>query len=494
VITSSGFTPIAPQAFAETAPMFYSSYFVPRTGLELELRFATYGEMYRVQPMINAVINKLANNVARLNLFVWDESPPTGKKLDQAGPYAQLMADPCPTMDTFSFLRWTWATRQIYGESYWIKLREGRGRQITGFVPMHPAMTQIHRHQDGSLLYRFMGRPNEEIPEDDVVPFREYNPDGTMRGLSRLEALRSTLMNEDSSRRATESWWKRMGRPSFAFKVDGKLNPTAKERLREQFEQQYAGSSNAGGVIVLENGTDVTPLQLTAEEMQYIESRRFSREEVCTVFDMPPAALQIMDRATFSNITENMRSVYRDTMAPHVEEFESVLDRHVGAEFNGDKYARFAVDEVLRGDFEKRALAHAQLVQSGIEKPAEARPAFDLDDAGAVADKLYANSAIQPLGEPPMTERLAIAGQVGDVTQPRERPIIVPPAVTGGTPTAVPALPAGASAQKFIRDIGGYIGSGKSIQEAARALLAKHPDDIDAIQEACAQIIERTVQ
>ncbi|OBG71335.1 MULTISPECIES: phage portal protein [unclassified Mycobacterium] len=500
ILANGGFSPIAPQAFAETAPMFYSSYFVPRTGLELETRFATYGEMYRVQPMINAVVNKLANNIARLNMFVWDEASPTGKVLDQDSPYAKLIANPCPTMDTYSFLRWTWATRLIYGEAYWIKLREGRGNQITGFVPMHPAMTQIHRESDGSLRYRFMGQPNEEIREEDVVPFREYNPDDTMRGLSRLEALRSTLMNEDSSRRATASWWKRMGRPSFALKLDGKLDPKGKERLRQQFEQQYSGSTNVGGVMVLENGTEVTPLQLTAEEMQYIESRRFNREEVCTVFDMPPAALQIMDHATFSNITENMRSVYRDTMAPHIEEFESALDTHVGSEFNGDKYARFAVDSVLRGDFEKRALAHAQLVMAGIEKPAEARPSFDLDDAGPIADKLYANSAIQPLGHPAMAERLTIAGQIGQPTPADQYPIVVPPATPGGSATPVPRLVPGLPASepspkalKYIRDIGGHIGGGKSIQEAVRVLLDKYPADEEAIREACGLIIERTV-
>jgi HK97 family phage portal protein len=493
ILANGGFAPIAPQAFAETAPMFFSSYFVPRTGIELEQRFATYGEMYRVQPMINAVVNKIANNIARLNMFVWDEQSPTGKILDQTGPYAKLMANPCPTMDEYAFKRWTWATRLIYGEAYWIKLRAGRGNQITGFIPMHPAMTQIHRRSDGSQTYRFMGQPNEEIPEEDVVPFREYNPDDTMRGLSRLEALRSTLMNEDSSRRATASWWKRMGRPSLVMTVDGKLSPVAKQTLKDDINAKYSGSGNAAGIMVLENGSKVEQFQLTAEEMQYIESRKFSREEVCTVFDMPPAALQIMDHATFSNITENMRSVYRDSMAPHIEEYESTVDTHVGSEFNGDKYARFAVDEVLRGDFEKRAIAWAQMVQSGIAKPAEARPNFDLNDAGPVADKLYANSAIQPLGHPAVMERVTIAGQVAGPTPADQIPIVVPPALAGSTtPTTVPALPAASpQAQKYIRAIGGQIGRGKSIQESVRELLDSHPDDEDAIAAACAHIIER---
>jgi hypothetical protein len=69
---------------------------------------------------------------------------------------------------------------------------------------------------------------------------------------------------------------------------------------------------------------------------------------------------------------------------------------------------------VLRGDFETRATAVANLVQNGIMKPSEARPLFDLDDAGEIADRLYANSAIQELGSP--AEQIRITA--GSATDP----------------------------------------------------------------------------
>jgi hypothetical protein len=74
---------------------------------------------------------------------------------------------------------------------------------------------------------------------------------------------------------------------------------------------------------------------------------------------------------------------------------------------------RFALDEVLRGDFETRATAVGSLIEKGVMKPSEARPLFDLDDAGPIADKLYANSALQELGTPAtritVTDRTAVA-------------------------------------------------------------------------------------
>jgi HK97 family phage portal protein len=460
---------LAPQAFAEIAPQFYNSYFVPRTGLDLETKFATYAQLYQAQPWVATVVNKISGLIARLGMQVWDESGPGHKMLDTGSPYAKLLSQPCPHMNPYSFWQWLAATIEIFGEAYLIKLRDDRTGKTLSFIPMHPAQTKINRQKDGTLTYQFLGHPNQEFAQDEVVPFRQYDPFGTMRGMSRLEPLRSTLMNEDSARRATASWWRNMGRPSMVLQTEKKLGPEGRQRVQDAFRATAGGSSNAGGVLVLEDDLRASSMQLSAEEMQYIESRKLNREEVCAVFDIPPPAVHILDHATFSNITEQFRSVFRDSLAPRIVFIESVLNHYVGSEFNGKKVARFAVAEVLRGDFEKRAEAMSQLVQSGIAKPSEARPMFDLDDAGPVADRLYANSAIQPLG-----------------LTPPDQPAELPTADPAPAPTAVPP-------QKFMRDIGGLIGRGKSIQDAARTLLEKHPGEEDAIRRACELIIERQI-
>jgi hypothetical protein len=133
------------------------------------------------------------------------------------------------------------------------------------------------------------------------------------------------------------------------------------------------------------------------------------------------------------------------------------------------------------------------------------------------ADKLYANSALQPLGEPPEQERITIAGQVAGTTQPGERPVIVPPATTpvasldNSKPTTVPSLQAahdaaqaatkpGANAPKpapkpiappnpvhpnaapkHLRAIKGAMGRQQDINAVAQKLYAAYPNDWEDI-------------
>lgn len=479
MITNNGaFRALAPQAFAETSPQFYQSYFVPRLGLPLETAFASYGQLYRTQVWISAAVNKVADSVARLPLHVWDESPSTGKAIDLNGPYARLMENPCVTMPLYSFKQWIAACIEIYGEAYLLKIREGRGDQVTSLLPMHPSMVMIYRNEYGEVEYRFLGRPNETFPERDVVPFRRFNPDNTMRGLSRLEALRSTLMSEDSSRRAMQAWWQNRARPSMILRSKRELGQTGRERVQNAFTAQHSGSGNTGRVVVLENDEfeDPTIVQNTAEEMQYLQSRQLAREEVAAGMDLPPTALQDMTKATFSNVVENMRSLYRESLTPRVEFIESVLRTHVGNEFNGPKTAKFDMRHVLRGDWEKRAAAHAQMIQSGFEKPSEAREDMDLPDAGKIADALYAQQQIQPLGAPPARGGGPTALPAG-----------------GSTSTPPPAQPAsltGGNIAKYVRDISGLIGRGRTLHEAADELVLK-TGDRDGVKDAFEYLLGR---
>lgn len=482
-ITSSGaYRALAPQAFAETSPQFFDSYFNPRIGLPLETAFASYGQLYRSQIWVSAAVNKIADSIARLPIHVYDMADGE-KTIDRDSPYAQLIAEPCVTMPRFSFIQRLAAEIEIFGESYLLKVREGRGDQVTSLIPMHPSMTIIHRNEYGELIYKFLGSPNEEFTERDVVPFKRYNPDGTMRGLSRLEALRSTLMTEDSARRAQQAWYQNRMRPSMIIRANRDLGEDGRARIAEAFSSRHGGSGNTGRVMVLENGEfeEPTIVQNTAEEMQYLESRQLAREEVAAGFDLNPICLQDFSHATFGNVVESLRSLYRDGLMHRIEMIESVLRTHVGGDFYGPKVAKFDLKQVLRGDPEKMAAANAQAIQSGYLKPSEAREQNDLPNAGPIANKLYAQQQIVPLGSPPAAPA-APAGAPHPALPAGGHPTLTPPA------QAIPLT--NGSVAKHVRDISALLGRGKTMPEAAEHVIQK-TGDRDGVKAACEEMLGR---
>lgn len=485
LLSSGVFRPLAPQAFAETSPQLNEAYFAPRTGIHLATQVATYGLMYRVQPHLFTAIDKIANLIAKLTVGVYNTEPDTGDVLDRNGPYAKLMKSPCFTVDRFKFYHWLATTIEIYGEAYLLKNRVPGTGKLMSFIPMHPVNTYVHRGDDGTLLYGFTGSPDMWFAESEVVPFRRYNPDNTMRGLSRMEPLRQTLMNEDSARRAAKSLYDNMLRPSYVLSTPKTLGDAGFKRL-EAAVQSVGGVDGAGGVMVLEDEVTATRMQLDAEEMQYIETRKLNRDECFEVYDLNPAAAQINEATNASAWPAITKDIYKSSVDHRLKFIESAFDFYVGSEFNGPKEFRFEVQHHLRADMETLAPAIVQLVQSFVLKPSEGRTWLGLGDAGPDADQLFGNQALKSLEmalnppEPPKP--------VGPLALPSGRPSNNSnPNPQGDLPKRVPALTD--KGKHYQNLIFAGLGRGKEWDEVAHKLMDRNPNDRQDIQIACLHLL-----
>jgi HK97 family phage portal protein len=352
---------------------------------------SAYAGIYSRQLWVYVLVQKLAKGTARLPLPVYEHNDLDRPRRDDH-PMAKLLANPNPAMSGFGLKLWTSSMQDIYGDAFWFKQRQG-GR-VVGLYPLHPAsMTYSDKQEswkfdNGKLVM-------SDIGDADLVSFRSFHPDSLTRGLSPLEPLRSTLENEWHARTATSSFWRRGARPGMALAHPGILSEPAQVRLKAQMDNIAAGSDKTGVTVVLEEGMKPEVMTLTAEEAQYIETRKLNREEACAAYDVPPPVVHILDHATFSNITEQMRSMYRDTMEPRLGGYEATIEMDLRqAEWPGDNvYAEFNLDQVLRGAFEARqdALNKASHMTIAEKRKIENLPFIE------GTDRIFLNTATMPL-------------------------------------------------------------------------------------------------
>lgn len=393
---------VTPVSYADSTPQLANRNYYPRGTLSLANTFSSYAAVYRSQLWVSTLVNKLAYATARLPLKVYERSSDDARTPARDSDFAKLLRNPNTKHDPFFFWLWTASTFEVYGEAMWIKVRPAPGRPPTQLWPMHPANIYTRFSDEGRLIYVYhagtASAPILEWDESDVVHFRSYNPDNQIRGMSRLEPLRQTILTEDASRRATQAFWSNGARPSVLLTAPGELSDNALLRLKASWDSAHGGIDSWGKTAVLENGLTANVVQLNSEEMQYIEGRKIAREEACGIYDVPPPAVHILDHATFSNITEQFRSMYRDTMAPRLGLYESVMDSQLRVDFDpqGKFYAEFLMDEVLRGAFEERSVSNQAAINSGQRTPNEVRRQDNLPPLPG-GDQLYINAASIPL-------------------------------------------------------------------------------------------------
>lgn len=427
--------------------------------LNLGQFWSSYSGIYRSHVWVAALVNKIANATARLPLKVYERTSEDERDTAPDHPYARLLRRPNEMHDPFTFWTWTRSTVDIYGEAFWGKVRDAGGRPIE-LVPLHPTAVQSTPDSDGKITWAWDNGTSriDDIKRRDLVHFKLYNPDSLVRGLSPLEPLRSTLENEAGARAANSAMWRNGARPSSLLRHPKNISEPAQQRLRAQWSDLHSGADNWAKTVILEEGMEAQLLPLNVEELQYIEARKLNREEACAIYDVPPPVVHILDRATFSNITEQMRSMYRDTMAPKLRFIESTLemelrdgrmgDRNREPDFGEGVYAEFLMDEVLRGDFEVRVPAIAQAIQTGQMTPNEGRRIENRPPVEG-GDVLLVNSALAPLnggleplasveGDGDLAPVIPIRSLMGRLARPKSLDEIDPVALTEGL--EVPSL------------------------------------------------------
>lgn len=355
-----------------------------------------YAALYRRQPWVRAVVRKIATATARLPLKAYGRTVDGRQELASSDRFAALIAAPSTKLDPWQWKRWLVSTWLVFGFAPFLKLRDTGGAPVE-LVPIHPSRLHFDAR---SLLYSVSLRSGDvvDIPGEEIVVIGEWNADDPLApGSSPLDSLADSLELDRLAVAERQAANRNSARPSVVLRTPKALSDEAGRRLKAQWNEIHSGPENRGRTALLEEGMEAQIISQTAEEMQWADTRRFSREEVCAAFDVAPTVVGILDHATFSNITEQLRAFYRDTIAGIVSPIEAAIEFQVRRrDFPGPVYAEFLMDDVLRGSFEVRVAAYQQGISGGWLTPNEVR---QLENRPAMpgGDRLLVQGAMVPL-------------------------------------------------------------------------------------------------
>jgi HK97 family phage portal protein len=140
----------------------------------------------------------------------------------------------------------------------------------------------------------------------------------------------------------------------------------------------HVGAINARKLMVLEEGMKPEPLSVTAEDLEVLESRKFTALECCRLFGVPPPLVGILDNANFSNAAQASAWFATNTLAPWCIAIEREFARVV---FNDPDRFHLGLDlsALVKGDYATRASVGVNLVRSGILTANELRQELGYD-------------------------------------------------------------------------------------------------------------------
>ena len=152
------------------------------------------------------------------------------------------------------------------------------------------------------------------------------------------------------------------------------------QRVRESWQNTFGGSGNANKVAVLEEGMKYTPISISPEQAQFLETRKFQINEIARIFRVPPHMVGDLEKSSFSNIEQQSLEFVKYTLEPWLVRWEQSMIRALVS--NSEKAAyfiKFNVDGLLRGDYQSRMNGYAIGRQNGWMSANDIRELENLD-------------------------------------------------------------------------------------------------------------------
>lgn len=356
---------------------------------------------------VYSCVRILAEAVAGLPLHLYRYKEDGGKEKALDHPlYLLLHDEPNPEMSSFVFRETLMTHLLLWGNAYAQIIRNGKG-EVIALYPLMPNRMVVDRDIHGQLYYQYT-RSTEEaptmkgvtvnLPPPDVLHIPGLGFDGLV-GYSPIAMAKNAIGMAIACEEYGAKFFANGAAPGGVLEHPGTIKDP--QRVRESWQSTFGGSGNSNKIAVLEEGMKYTPIGISPEQAQFLETRKFQINEIARIFRVPPHMVGDLEKSSFSNIEQQSLEFVKYTLEPWLVRWEQSIQRTLFSPEEKKRYfAKFNVEGLLRGDYASRMSGYATARQNGWMSANDIRELENLDripteDGG---DLYLINGNMLPLG------------------------------------------------------------------------------------------------
>ena len=317
---------------------------------------------------VYAAVRILSETVAQVPLIVYRRTANGGKERAENHPLFSLLHDqPNPWQTSFEWREMMTGHLALRGNAYNEIISGPRGA-VDQLIPLHPDRVTVKQLDNKRLAYEFrpVEGPARILNQDEVFHIKGLSSDGIM-GISPISLMRESIGLALATEKYGAGLFTSDGAIRGVLTHPGQMSPEGRKNLKSTFSK-----GAAGGTALLEEGLKWEKIAMTAEDAQFLMTRKFQINEFARWFNIPPHLLRDLDKATFSNIEQQAIDFVLYSMMPWFRRWEQAITRDLILAPQ-TFFAEFLIDGLLRGDTKSRYAAYASAITNGWMTRNEAR-------------------------------------------------------------------------------------------------------------------------
>lgn len=340
---------------------------------------------------VYAAVDLIASVVSELPLDVFRSSTEKPVKLKTPG----YMDDPDGSghgQEDWTYRAvYSWLLRgNVYGD---ILSRSNAGGFLQQVDLFHPD-SMSGQMEDGKPVFLHNG---SLVPEGRIY-HRRVNPvPGYVQGLSPIQMLASTIGTSLTASKFGLQWFQDGAHPTaLLINSESTIDEDQSRQAKNRFLATLRGRREP---LVMGKGWDYKPIQLTAEESQFLATQGWSQAECARIFGAGiPEILgyETGGSMTYANIQDRELTLLKYAIGRWIRRMERIWFQFLPR----PQYAKYNRDALLETNTMQRYLAHASALSAQWKVVNEVREKEELAPV-SWGDKPTSPPAAVPVDEPP---------------------------------------------------------------------------------------------
>ena len=390
-------------------------------GKATQQNYKNYLKQYTDTAWVFTCIQRIASQGAGIQLRLYRKTIKNEKiEITQVfnHPINTLLKKVNPFTTGLQLLENTISFEELTGNAYWLldSFVNGKPTEIYSLRPDRVKVIPDKVNYIKGYSYEIAPSKFITFQPEQIIHFKYFNSTDDYYGLSPLSAGRMAIDTQQLVDIYNQQFYANSAQPAGALVSVKGIKENNKKRIAAAWKQMHQGTRNSHKIAILEGGLDWKALGISQKDMDFIQQKKMTREDIMGVFGVPPAMVGVFEYANYANSKEQREIFWRNTEVPKLNQIAAIINEFLVKPWDESLEVEFDYSTVdaLQTDINVKATTDEILTRSGIKTINEARA-----DRG-LAPVEWGGIWYAPLNVAPV-------GSQAPSTEPAPEPELTPP-------------------------------------------------------------------
>lgn len=355
---------------------------------------------------VYACVNILASSLAQLPLHVMRKD---GKQVEPARdhPLYYLLHDsPNFWQTSYKMREYNQAALLLHGNAYLHLVRDKKGT-VVSIESREPQQVQLLKNGNRYTYGYYDESGTQAIHPEDMIHLKALGT-SLKTGKSVITQHAETIGLGLDAKAFAGGFFNGNARPAGIVTVKQPINQSAWDNFKKMWEKaQNELRRKENKTILLPADLDYKALTISPVDAELLSMMKLNRSEIAGIFNVPAHMINDLEKATFSNISEQTIQFIRYSLMPWIVNWEQEINRKAftQAERKAGYYVKFNLSGIMRGTPTERANFYHAAITDGWMSRNEARAFEDMNPVDGLDEFLVSVNAAQPTNTNSTEER-----------------------------------------------------------------------------------------